>query len=360
MNFNNTLKKYNIIVDKELNKLFEDEIKKTKDEFLKACYSYLKEFTLRPGKRMRPIAAIMAYKSINDSDEEKIYPLAITPELFHASSLIHDDIMDEDSLRRNKPAMHKLFESYFKKNFTDKKYKGPLFDSFSKRFSVSMAIIQGNILYSLSNYCVIKSKLDGNLKNKSLKIFNDAYQKINEGQSFDLMLSFRKELSEEDYIAAAMNKTASLLSASIMFGAVLNNAKPYQLENLEKYANSIALAFQLHDDIMDLSEKMNKGRVHGTDLRKGNSTLIIIKALQNSNESQKKFLSKVLGNNKATESEIKGCISVIKDTGALDYVQKYANKKIMEAKKYLNKSDLNEQGYKFFNDFADYIVMRSD
>ena len=159
MGFEQILKKHRLIVDNQLNIFFDNKIREAKDQFLKKIYSYLKEFVLRPGKRIRPIATIMAYKAIKDIDEEKVYPVCIVPELFHASSLIHDDIMDEDLLRRNKPTMHYLLETYFKKNFVDKKYRGSLFDSFSKRFSVSMAILQGNILYSLANSCILEGTL---------------------------------------------------------------------------------------------------------------------------------------------------------------------------------------------------------
>jgi len=358
MEFEQILKKYRHIVDEELDTFFNNKIKKTKGEFLKLSYSYLKEFVLRPGKRLRPITAIITYKSINDSNEKNIYPLSIVPELFHASSLIHDDIMDEDLLRRNKPTMHRIFESYFKENFLDKTYRGYLFNTLSKRFSLSMAIIQGNILYSLSNSCILESKLDENLRNKSLKIFNNAYQKTNEGQIFDLLMSLNEKSNIKDYIDMVTGKTSSPLSASIQFGAVLNNAEPYQLKALEQYARSIGIAFQIHDDIMDISKLMNKGREPGTDLKRGNKTLIIIKALQNSNANQKKFLLKVLGKNKATNAEIESSIKIIKNTGALDYTTNYANKIIVKAKKYLKESNLNKHGFKFFNNFADYVIER--
>jgi len=294
MEFNQILKKYRDIVDKELNNFFDG---KTKEDFLKESYGYLKEFTLRPGKRLRPISTIMAYKAVNDTNEENIYPVSIVSELFHASSLIHDDLMDEDVLRRNKPTMHKIFENYFKKNFKDVEYKGDLFDSYAKRFSVSMAIIQGNLLYSLANSCISESKLDKNMKNKALEIFNEAYSKTNEGQMLDLRISANKDVKKEDYVKMATAKTCPLFSASIKFGALLNDAKDFQLEALDKYAYSIALAFQIHDDMMDLSKTME-------------------------------------------------------DAGT------YAKNKTVEAKKYLEQAKLNEKGFEFFNKLADFVVER--
>jgi geranylgeranyl diphosphate synthase type I len=219
MEFNNSLDNYKKIIDNELIKFFDNGIKKD-DDFLKESYGYLKEFTLRPGKRLRPIATIMSFKAINDSDESKIYPVCIVPELIHASSLIHDDMMDEDLLRRDKPTMHKIFEAYFKKNFSDSACEGDLFNSHSKRFSVSMAVLQGNILFSLSKSCILDSNLDDSIKKKSLEIFNDAYARINEGQMLDLCISADKDIKEEDYVKMAAAKTGPLFSSSIKFGAL--------------------------------------------------------------------------------------------------------------------------------------------
>ncbi len=359
MEFNQIIKKYRNIVDKELNIFFDSKINNAKDKFLRECYSYIKEFTLREGKRIRPIAAIMAYKAVNGSDEEKIYPVSIVPEIMHASSLIHDDVMDEDLLRRNKATMHKIFEKYFKKNFSDAVYDGDLFSSHSKRFSLSMAILQGNMLNLLSNSCILESELDEDKKNKAIGIFNDAYCKTNEGQILDLLISAKGNVAEEEYIIMALRKTGPLISASAKFGAMLNDAKDFQIDALEGYANSVALAFQIHDDVMDLSNAMGKGRKIGTDIRKGNKTMIVVKALEKCNEPQKKFILSVLGNYKASNEDIKKFVGVIKETGALDYAKDYANKKIVEAKEYIKKAKLNEECKRFFEEFAEYAVSRN-
>lgn len=358
MEFSQIIKKYRNVVDKELEIFFDNKINNAKDKFIRECYGYLKEFTLREGKRIRPIAAIMAYKAVNGSDEGKIHPISIVPELMHASSLIHDDIMDEDLLRRNEDTMHKIFEKYFTKNFSDADYDGDLFPSSSKRFSLSMAILQGNMLNLLSNSCILESKLSEDKKNKAIKIFNDAYCKTNEGQILDLLVSAKGKVSEEEYVLMASSKTGPLISASVKFGAMLNDAKDFQIDALGRYADSVALAFQIHDDVMDLSNAAGKGREIGTDIRKGNKTMIVIKALEKCDEEQKEFLLRVLGNYNALDSDIKNFIEIIKETGALDYAKDYANKKVMEAKEFLKKAKLNEEGNRFFDEFAEYAVKR--
>src|SRR3989338_499176 len=358
MGFEQILKKYGCVIDKELNNFFDRKIKETKDHFLKTSYNYLKEFVLRPGKRIRPIAAIMAYKAIKDGNEEHIYPVSIAPELFHASSLIHDDIMDEDMLRRNKKTMHRIVEDYFKKNFRDKKYNGSIFDSYSKRFAVSMGIIQGNLLYSLSFSSILDSKLDDKMKSLSLSILNEGYCKTNEGQIFDLVMAANEKADEKNYIDMAIGKTASPLSAAILFGAALNNATHFQIEQLEKYSLLVGLAFQIQDDIIDMSEGMNKGRAIGSDLERGNKTLMVMKALQEGDERQRKLILNILGSDRAANSQVTKAIKAIEKTNSLKYASDYANNRANEAKKYLKKAKLTMEGHEFFSNFADYVVRR--
>lgn len=358
MEFEQILEKYRSIVDREINGFFDGKIKEAKDRFLKISYRHLKEFVLRPGKRIRPIAAIMAYKAIKDGNEERIYPVSIAPELFHASSLIHDDIMDEDMMRRNKKTMHRIFGDYFKKKFKNKKYDGNIFDSYSKRFAVSMGIIQGNLLYSLSFSSVLDSRLDDKMKSLSLSILNEGYCKTNEGQIFDLVMAANEKADEKSYIDMAIGKTASPLSAAVLFGAALNNATSFQIQQLQKYSLLVGLAFQIQDDIIDMSEGMNKGRAMGSDLKRGNKTLMVMKALQEGHERQRNLILNILGNDRATDTQTRKAIRAIEETNSLKYASDYADNKVNEAKKYLKRAKLTAEGHEFFSNFADYVVRR--
>ncbi|MBL7055859.1 polyprenyl synthetase family protein [Candidatus Woesearchaeota archaeon] len=356
MEFQEFLKKYKKNVDFEIKKFFDRKIKNTKDPILNISYKHLKEFTLRNGKRIRPISSIIAYNSCKT--DKKIYPFCFVPELFHASSLVHDDIMDEDSLRRNKKTMHKIFEEYYKKRFKDKKYFGDIFGNLSKRFSTSMGIIQGNILYSLAYSSIIEAKIKNDTKKKILEVFNKAYCKTNEGQIFDLLISSREKSTQKDYIQLVAGKTSAPLTASILFGLIAGNATKNQIMNMERYAHHTGIAFQIHDDIIDISKKMNKGRNLGSDIKKGNKTLLIIKALETKNKNQKKIIQKTLGNEKATKKEINETINAIKDSGALDYCKEFSEKNILLAKKYLKKAKLNKESEKFFYELSDYVIKR--
>ena len=102
MEFADIIEKYRNIVDAEIGKFFDAKIAALQDDFLRESYGYLKEFVLGPGKRLRPVSMIMAFSAVNGSGGEKeeiAYPLSIVPEMVHCSTLIHDDLIDEDKIR---------------------------------------------------------------------------------------------------------------------------------------------------------------------------------------------------------------------------------------------------------------------
>lgn len=360
MEFKQILKKYKNIVDQELEIFFDYYAAKQKDDFLKTSYLFLKDYVLRGGKRIRPIASIMVYKSVTDENEKKMYKPALNAELFHCSSLIHDDIMDEDEIRRKKPSMHVLFEKFYSEKYNEVNYKGHLFNKFSKRFGVSMAIIQGNILYSLAESCILNSDFDDKLIRKALIITNQAYRTVNKGQMQDLLLEMKIDAAEKHYLEMASNKTARLISAAIEIGCLFGNASQKQIKALKNYAELAALTFQIQDDIMDVSKNMEKGYSMGSDIKKGKKTLIVMHALSKATEKQKNTFMMAFGNENASYEQINNAVNILNETQSIDYARKTAYEKIKKAKSYLKavKSNITKEGFEFFNSFADFMLER--
>lgn len=354
MNFENTLKKYKEIIDNELELFFNKKIKELKDPFSRLNYSFIKEFVLCGGKRLRPIALIMAYNAFNN-DKKSIYHPSLSIELFHNSSLVHDDIMDEDDFRRNNPTVYKKFKELFLKEHGKVNNQGPLFNSAASRFAASNAILCGNILLSLG-YSILNLPSNKNSK-KALFVYNKAYNTVADGQIMDIITSF-KDISEKEYFDMITKKTAALFSASVEIGAVLGNASQEQINNLSNYALHAAIAFQIKDDIMDISSDMNKGHGLGSDIKKGKKTLLIIKALESADEKEKNMILGILGKESSSSQEISSVIDLLKSTGAIDYADKLSREKIKTAKNHLEKAEISKKSFDFFDKLADFIVER--
>ena len=356
MNFDETLQKYKEIIDLGLKTFFEKIINESTN-FIQSSYFPLREFVLNGGKRLRPVLTIMAFKALCDQDEEKIYLPAVGLELFHNSSLIHDDIMDEDGERRGMPSMHKNFEHLFLKEYEEKKYEGGIFRKTSERFGVSIAILHGDILYALTESCFTNSQFETDEISSALDVIGQTYRVISEGQMLDILSEQRRDFTERDYLEVIEKKTAHLFMAAVQVGAIFSRTAVQQFENFSKYAINIGLAFQLQDDLIDISPGM-KGHALGSDIKRGKYTLLMIKAFENANPKQKHILLSALGNDNVAQETIQAAIDVLHDTGAVDYVKEKAYQKLREGQSCLDNIGLSEEGREFFNGLVNFLALR--
>ncbi len=350
--FEQAIEYYQPLINRELKRFLSKELEKLDNEFLRYQYKLIIDNVLAGGKRLRPIALIMAYNSVTGKRSKNIIPVSLSVELLHSSTLVHDDIMDEDDYRRNKKTIHRLVKEYFIENYHEQHYKGPLFSDKSSRFAVTIAVVCGNILKSLGTKCLIGSG------DRALSLYQRAYKIVNDGQAMDTFFEIKEKVGEREYFEMIKKKTGNLFKESVLIGAVLGNAKKKQLEYLGKFAELVAVAFQLYDDIMDISPHLSKGHELGSDIKDGKKTLLVIKALELGNAKQKKHVLKCLGNRKVSRKDLDLTIEVLHTTGAVSYVQKIAEKYVSESKKFLKKAKLSKNGEQFFIEFADYLIAR--
>jgi geranylgeranyl pyrophosphate synthase len=189
----------------------------------------MKYSVLAGGKRFRPILTYTV-ASLFDSEIEKADSCACAIELIHIYSLIHDDlpIMDDDDIRHNQPANHKVFGE-------------------------AQAILAGDGLQALA-FSVISSDplIDADIKIKLIDLLSTSSYAMAEGQSIDLSV-VSKKVDLNTLKQMHQKKTGALLNCSIKFGAVLNNANENDVSILESFANHLGLAYQVQDDVLDVT-----------------------------------------------------------------------------------------------------------
>ena len=225
MEFKQELKKYQQIVDKELEKYI---IKADCPE--KQLYQAMEYSVMAGGKRLRPILVIATYQLFKETIEECM-PYAVAIEMVHNSSLIHDDLpgIDNDDFRHGKPTNH-------------------------KQFNEATDILAGDALLN-NAYRVISNTLENSRKedlSKKIKIFqefSDAVDKMIIGEFVDTDVEGKK-ISEETLEYIHKNKTGALLALCVRMGAILADASKKDLDRLTSYAEKIGLAFQIKDDIL--------------------------------------------------------------------------------------------------------------
>jgi geranylgeranyl diphosphate synthase type I len=356
MDFNKSLDRYRAIIDARLAALFDEKIAEAPD-FIGFSYARLKEFVLRGGKRLRPALTIMAFKAVSDRPEEEIYSPAVGIELFHNSSLIHDDIMDEDSRRRGKLSMHARFERFFLKAHPDREGDGRMFRKMSERFGVSIAILMGDILYAMTEGCLVDSPFGAGRIRGAVEVLHRAYRSISEGQMLDILSELDRGLTEDDILRLIELKTARLFAAALQIGAILGGAPAGTRNALARYALDLGTAFQLQDDLLDISPG-GKGRTYGSDLRRGKSTLLTMSALEAASPGQGRILRAALGDGRADRRTIDAAVGVLRDTGAVDRVKALASRKLRDGRAHLRSAALSPEAREFFDGLIDFMARR--
>lgn len=355
MVFNKTIGTYKEIINKEIDLLFKEHIERLDHEFLSVCYKYLHSYLLAGGKRLRPIALIMSYKGFGG--DKDILRTSLAVELFHNSTLIHDDMMDDDVERRNNPTYHMQILSKFLNDFGEKKISGQLYTEESVRFAITQGILAGNIFYAMGEGCLTSSLEDADSIRKALDIYSKAFIAVNHGQVLDNLYE-HSPAKEDQYLAMSFLKTANLFRASVQIGAALASAPEEQVCLIGEAAEHAAIAFQLQDDIMDITKEANKGHEFGSDIKKGKRTLMVIRALQSASEKQKDKILSILGKHDASEAEIILVKDILNSTGSINYTQELAKQHIQRCKELLKKTTLSDESRSFFEGFADFMLDR--
>jgi heptaprenyl diphosphate synthase len=215
------------------------------DPFVADASRYLVE---AGGKRFRPLLVLLAAQ-FGDPQAWGVVPAGVVVELTHLATLYHDDVMDEAQLRRGAK-------------------------SANARWDNTIAILTGDFLFARS------SKILADLGPEAVRIQAITFERLCTGQIRETVGPRPGQDAVEHHLAVVADKTGSLIAASGWYGGLMSGAKPDDVETLTLFGERIGVAFQLADDLVDItSESMQSGKTPGTDLREGIPTLAALIAL---------------------------------------------------------------------------------
>jgi geranylgeranyl diphosphate synthase type I len=353
MNAIEELKNYKKIVDRELANFFRDKLKEMEKvgPSAKNAVKCIRELTLAGGKRLRAAFMHWGYVGAEGKEVGKIIEASMSIELTHIFLLIHDDIIDRDDFRHGVSTIHKRYENLAKKYYkkTD-----------AKHFGDSMAIIVGDMAAAFGNEIIFNSKFKPEIVLKALDKLQEIVSVTVSGEIFDVILEAKGSATEKEVLEVHRNKTAKYtVEGPLHLGAMLAGADGKMLRDLSDYAIPVGTAFQIQDDILGAFGNEKKlGKPVCSDLREGKQTLLVVKALENSDRHQKRMIEELLGKKEATEEEIEEFRQIVRNTGSLEYSQALARKLIDRGKEALKSSSLAGGTKEFLSGIADYIVNR--
>ena len=219
------------------------------------------------GKRLRPVITLMSCNLFSDKVDEALLPAAGL-EVFHNFTLVHDDIMDNASVRRNLPTVH-------------------------AKWGISQAILSGDVMAFIANECILQTPAHALLK--VFHTYNKAAIQVCIGQQLDMDFEKLAVISQDEYLRMIELKTSVLLAASARIGAIIGYASEKDCDLLYEFGKNLGLAFQIQDDLLDVYGDINVfGKKSGGDIVTNKKTFLLVKALETATGATLKKLQETM------------------------------------------------------------------
>ena len=320
-----SIKKYQELINKNLN----EELIGSSPENLYAPIKYVLKIG---GKRLRSALCLMACEMFSGDYQQAIKP-ALALEIFHNFTLLHDDIMDDAPVRRNKTTVHKKWDS-------------------------NIALLSGDAMSIIAYKYIAQTPVQ---LNQCLEVFNDTALKICEGQQLDMDFENNINVTIKDYIYMISLKTAVFIACSLKIGAIIGGANAKDSQLIYDAGYNIGLAFQLQDDLLDTYGEKNKfGKQIGGDIISNKKTFLLINALQSANKQQhEELISRLSIKNSDPNEKIKTFIDIYNNLNVKDETLNQINNYLELAITDINDISINSNSKESLYQFVDYIRNRN-
>ncbi len=308
----------------EYKRLFDDALRH-EDDYLGQALSYIGQ---RKGKMMRPVLVLLMAKELGTVCEATLRS-AVTLELLHTASLVHDDVVDESDERRGQRSANAVYGS-------------------------KVAVLVGDYLLSTS---LLQATQTGDMR--VVELISRLGGTLSEGEVCQLANIRREEVSEEAYFHIISRKTAALFAACAELGAISAGADKEYVEKARKIGEIIGICFQIRDDIFDYYADSAIGKPTGNDMAEGKLTLPAIYAYKHSSDPQVREWARRVKSGEATQDEISALVECSKECGGIDYARSKMDELCAEAASLLSswKNDAVREALKAY---VDYVADRDN
>jgi geranylgeranyl pyrophosphate synthase len=278
------------------------------------------------GKRIRPALVILAFKSHNTDETDRVLPLAAAVELLHTATLVHDDLLDGSLMRRGNPTLN-------------------------VDLSTGAVILVGDYLFARAADLAAETQ-----SVPVVSIFAQTLMTICGGELKQAFAEGEWRRTKEDYLQSIFSKTASLFAASGESGALLSGAPPATVRALRDYGYNLGMAFQIVDDILDFTgDEEELGKPIGSDLRQGTITLPLLLFLEMHPEVD--LLRSIFEEQQGREEKIRTLVDMVRSSSAIELAREEAQRFTAESKQAVDQLSPNEYRQVML-DLADYLLER--
>lgn len=284
------------------------------------------------GKRIRPVLALMAADAVS-GDYKQALPAAMSVEVFHNFSLVHDDIMDEAPLRRGKPTVH-------------------------EKWDVNTGILSGDVMLVMAYECL--NGYPPALFTNLTQLFSKTAREVCEGQQYDMDFPAQTSISQQEYLHMITLKTAVLLGCSLQMGALVGGLSKEESQPFYDFGLQMGIAFQLQDDYLDaFGDPKTFGKQVGGDIIENKKTLLYLLALEKGDEAQRSDLRRWMSTQPTDPTaKIEAVKTLFKTTLADQAIQDLMEVYTQKALEEVDKFPVSAEKKALFTNFALQLMKR--
>lgn len=285
------------------------------------------------GKRLRPVLTLMGAELFNQ-DYKKALNAALSIEVFHNFSLVHDDIMDGAPLRRGQKTVH-------------------------EKWDLNTGILSGDAMLIMA-YQLFEN-YESNTFQALAKLFSKTALEVCEGQQYDIDFEARNDVTVPEYLKMIENKTAVLVGAALQMGAIVAKASEEDQRAIYEFGKNLGIAFQLQDDYLDaFGNPETFGKQVGGDIIENKKTYLYLKALEFLNETEAHNLLELFSESpKHTEEKIKLAKKYFVTSGSAEATKQAINEYTQMAFKTLEKLHVSNEKKELLIQFGKGLMNRT-
>ena len=293
----------------------------------------------RGGKRWRAVLFLMLVEAFGE-DPEAYLEYACIPEILHNGTIIVDDVEDGATLRRGEPALHRVY-------------------------GVDVALNAGNAMYFIPLKLIGRNPadLDAETQLRVYEMLMDELNRTHLGQGMDIVWHNRDavEATEAEYLEMCACKTGGLGRIVARLAAIVTGNGEHE-GHVARYAESMSIAFQIADDVLDVEHAMERGGAFGkgagNDVREGKKTLMVIRAVRDADAGAAERLVEILGTEENTDEEVLEAVEILHSAGAVEGARETARDLAAEAREHLDRADLAPESATQLAEFTRFVVDR--
>jgi geranylgeranyl pyrophosphate synthase len=285
------------------------------------------------GKRIRPAICLLTCESLG-GDSSRALHVAAAVEILHNTLLIHDDLEDGDTVRRDREAVW-------------------------VRYGLGNAVNVGDYLFGAASRAILRSPLPAETVVRLLEAFTDAYETTCRGQALDMNWRARPDLTVEDYLRMVTLKTGRYMAIGMVGGAIVAGQPVSVQEAIGRLGDCMGAAFQIRDDLIDLTAGKGRGGMTGNDIREGKCSILYVHALSGAGPGDRADLVRIMAKSRqdTTDADVERVRGIYERCGSVEFARREADCLVQRAYETIETIPVGDKA--FFRRLTSFMVERA-